>query len=501
MNIRSKLALTLTIILIVTVTAGSGYALFYIRAYILEQAVADMENDAIWMMQTLKFLPDGVQLQEELERVGDVTNYHIALYDSNGAALAAWPAGTQRSPHLHLSPDELHKLLADEPVLQTINQPDDDNIWVYATIQGSRNPARFFVINQSKSQIFQPVTDIRRIIYLGLVVAILIILVFSAILANYMARPLLKLTRDVERIAEGDTGRLIRIKRSDEIGTLSDSVNKMAQKLRSDYDHLQQLNEKQGQFFADITHEVRNPLHTIMGSLEMLELPNLDDEKRRKYVRNLRSQTERIGRLFKDLMTLQRFDSDENFVIREHVNLAELVGNVSEWYKQTAGNKDVKLVTDTHRCMVHADPGKIEQVLDNLVSNAIKFTNNGTISLKYKSTGDKVEVSVQDTGIGIPQAHWPRLFDRFYRTDKARSRDKGGTGLGLSVVKGILKAHASDIHVESDVGKGSRFYFYLAPSSRDPEWKDAENETDSGSNSNSNSNSGTRTNSSSNSTT
>ncbi len=476
MNIRSKLVLMLTIILVVTVTAGSAYALFYIRAYMLEQAVTDMESDAYWMMHTLRFLPDGVQLQEELERVGNVSNYHIALYDSNGAMLAAWPDGTQRSPHLHLRPDELRRLLADKPVLQTINQPNDDNIWVYASIQESRNPARFFAINQSKSRIFQPITDIRRIIYLGLVVAILIILVFSTILAQYMARPLLKLTRDVERIAQGDTGHVIRTKRDDEIGTLSESVNKMAQKLRADYEHLQQLNEKQGQFFADITHEVRNPLHTIMGSLEMLELPDLDDEKRRKYVRNLRSQTERIGRLFKDLMTLQRFDSDENFVIREHVNLAELVGNVSEWYRQPASNKGVKLVADTHRCMVHADPGKIEQVLDNLVSNAIKFTNNGTISLKYTNTGDKVELSVQDTGIGIPQAHWPRLFDRFYRTDKARSRDKGGTGLGLSVVKGILKAHESDIHVESEVGKGSRFYFYLAPSSRDPEWVEEEPE-------------------------
>jgi signal transduction histidine kinase len=464
MNIRSKLALTLTIILIVTVTAGSGYALFYIRAYILEQAVEDMEGDAFWMMHTLKFLPDGVQLQEELERVGRVSNYDIALYDSNGTILASFPAGIQRSPHLHLRPDELRRLLNEDPVIQTINQPEDERIWVYATIEKSRNPARFFAINQPKSQIFQPVAAIRYIISLGLVVAILLIIVMSVVLAHYMARPLLKLTRDVERIAEGDTRHVIFMKRSDEIGILSESVNKMAQKLRSDYEHLQKLNEKQSQFFADITHEVRNPLHTIMGSLEMLELPQLDDEKRRKYVRNVRSQAERIGRLFKDLMTLQRYDSDENFVIREHINLADLVDNVSGWYREPAKNKGVELVTDTHSCLVYADPGKIEQVLDNLVSNAIKFTNSGTISISYADNGDKVEVSVRDTGIGIPEAHWPRLFDRFYRTDKARSRDKGGTGLGLSVVKGILKAHKSDIHVESDVGRGSRFYFFLKPS-------------------------------------
>ena len=461
MNIRSKLAWMLTIILIVTVTTGSAYALFYIRGYMLEQAVTDMESDGYWMMHTLKFLPDGIGLQEELDRVGRATNYNIALYDSGGTMLAAYPEGTQRSPHLHLSPDEIRGLLGHMPMIRTINEPDDDYVWVYASIENSRNDARFFVINQPKNQIFQAIADIRSIIFIGLVMSILVILVLSMGLAHYMARPLLKLTRDVQRVAKGDTEHVIRINRSDEIGTLAESVNKMAQKLQADYDQLQTLNEKQRQFFTDITHEIKNPLHTIMGSLEMMELPNLKADKRQKYVNNLRSQTERIDRLFKDLMTLQRFDSDDNFVIIQKVDMADVAGNVAEWYHHIARNKGFELKIDSHSCMVYADPGKIEQVLDNLVSNAIKFTNKGSITVSYRSVGDKAEVSVKDTGIGIPEAHWERLFDRFYRTDKARSRDKGGTGLGLSVVKGILMAHDSDIQVESDVGRGSRFFFFL----------------------------------------
>ena len=464
MNIRSKLAWALTIILVITVTAGSLYAFYYIRAYMLEQAVENMENDGYWMMHTLKFLPDGVGLQDELERVGRATEYQIALYDSSGSILAAYPAGSERSPHLHLHPREVRRLLEEDDLLRTINEPDDERIRVYATISNSRNDARFFVINQTRSQIFQPIADIRQIIYVGLALSILFILVFSVLISRYMARPLLRLTRDVERVAKGDTQHVIRVNRSDEIGTLADSVNKMAQKLRSDYQHLQALNEKQRQFFADITHEVRNPLHTIMGSLEMLEMPSLDEEKRRKYVRNLRGQAERIGRLFKDLMTLQRFDSDEKFVICEHVDLADIVQDVVEWYQYSAKNKGISMEFNSHPCKVYADPGKIEQVLENLISNAIKFTNKGTISVSYRKYGDKVEISVTDTGIGIPEAHWPHLFDRFYRTDKARSRDKGGTGLGLSVVKGILKAHDSDIQLESDVGKGSRFFFLLQSS-------------------------------------
>ncbi|MEX0681751.1 MAG: ATP-binding protein [Balneolales bacterium] len=464
MKIRAKLAWILTAILVLTVTAGSAYAIYYIRAYLLEQAVSDMEKDGYLMMHTLRFFPDGVSMQEELNRVGQATDYHIALYDSQGAVLATYPDSAHRSLHLNLKPEEVNQLLRNQQTLFTINDSDSENIWVYASIQESHNAARFFVIYRIRSQVFAPVKEIRNIIYIGLVVSIVFILFFSGALAQYMARPVLKLTRDVQRIAKGDTEHHIRLKRSDEIGILGDSVNKMAQKLRSDYEHLQKLNEKQRRFFADITHEVRNPLHTIMGSLEMLELPDLNDEKRRKYVKNLQSQANRIGRLFKDLMTLQRYDSDENFVIREHVNMADIAGTVAEWYYETARRKGVEMKIDTHPCMVYADPGKIEQVLDNLVSNAIKFTNEGSVSMTYNDDGNRVEVAITDTGIGIPDTHLPHLFDRFYRTDKARSRDKGGTGLGLSVVKGILKAHGSDIHMESEVGRGSRFYFYLKSS-------------------------------------
>jgi len=119
----------------------------------------------------------------------------------------------------------------------------------------------------------------------------------------------------------------------------------------------------------------------------------------------------------------------------------------------------VKLYIDQHSCKAIGDPGKIEQVMDNLISNALKYTSEGSVDVTYKTEGSGVRVSIEDTGIGISDEHLDRLFDRFYRTDKARSRDKGGTGLGLAVVKSIIKGHGSDIHVESEVGKGTRFWF------------------------------------------
>ena len=121
----------------------------------------------------------------------------------------------------------------------------------------------------------------------------------------------------------------------------------------------------------------------------------------------------------------------------------------------------VLIVEQCEPVMVVADQNKIEQVLDNLISNAIKYTVKGEVKINCSINKDRIEISVSDSGIGIREEHVDRLFDRFYRTDKARSRDKGGTGLGLAVVKGILTAHNEEIFVESKVGKGSRFYFGL----------------------------------------
>jgi signal transduction histidine kinase len=134
---------------------------------------------------------------------------------------------------------------------------------------------------------------------------------------------------------------------------------------------------------------------------------------------------------------------------------------IAELHELNAQEKGIILTYKNPPVKVKGDPDKIEQVLENLLTNAIKFTNEGEINISVRCDSKDVIVEVSDTGIGITNDHLDRLFDRFYRTDKARSRDKGGTGLGLAVVKSILSAHQSEIRVESEPGKGSRFWFRL----------------------------------------
>jgi signal transduction histidine kinase len=327
----------------------------------------------------------------------------------------------------------------------------------YSYLPHSINGARYVRVSQLKSRIYAPVKKIRWIIYYGIFASIVLAIIVRIWMARYLTKPITQIKDAAQNIAAGDVDQQIDVDRQDEFGTLADSLNKMAMKLRKDTDQMKRYAERQRQFFADITHEIRNPLHTISASLEMLELDGLSDKKRKQYYKNAGDQVQRINRLFKDLKALQQYDSDEYFIEEHPFDLAEISNHMQEWH----GEKGLRLSVDMQPCYALGDKDKIEQVIDNLISNAIKYTNEGSVNLHYFKEGKKITVEVSDTGIGIAKEHLDRLFDRFYRTDKARSREKGGTGLGLAVVQSILKSHDTDIEVESEPGQGTTFRFRL----------------------------------------
>jgi signal transduction histidine kinase len=295
-------------------------------------------------------------------------------------------------------------------------------------------------------------------------ISIGIILLVSNRVATSLSRPIRALNDAALRIADGDVKHQVELARSDEFGTLATSINRMSERLRADLNELEAASERQTQFYADIAHEIRNPLHTLMASLDMARLEQIPAEKRVQYLENARHQTDRLSRLFNDLLTLQRFDADAAPVHLQAVELNPMLGKLRDVYADLAEQKGLTLDIPSTDAVVSADAGKLEQVLDNLISNAVKYVNQGRVWVEVNPTSDGVELRVGDTGPGIAPEHIPHLFDRFYRTDKARSRDSGGTGLGLAIVKSILDAHKVDIRVESDLGKGTLFSFTLATS-------------------------------------
>lgn len=460
MSIRAKLAWTFILLLIFGITAISSYSILFIRNYLLAEGEKQILNDSEWLAITIQNLRVDDRFETNLNEAARTSGYRIALYDENGVLYAEVPYSEEINARSDLNEEVASVLNTDgQTILE--NNPDSETMRTFTRISAELNPVNYLEVSIYKDQIYEPIKTIRWIIYTGMFISIGLVLFVSILFSRYISKPILQLESAASDIADGDVDRTLNLNRNDEFGKLADSLNKMAERFRDDNKEMKRLYEKQSQFFADITHEIRNPLHTISGSLEMLELDDLPEKKKKHYLTTAARQTHRISRLFKDLVTLQRYDSDSYFIEKKVFNLCDVISHVVDLYKPQAAAKQIDLIYEEGNHPVVADPDKIEQVIENLVSNSVKYTNSGKIEIQVDSAGDGVTVKIIDTGIGISSEHLERLFDRFYRTDKARSRDKGGTGLGLAVVKSILSAHNTDINVQSKSGEGSQFSFTL----------------------------------------
>ena len=456
MKIRNKISLTFILLLIFGVTAVSSYAIMFIRNYLLEEGRATMMTHAAWMRLTVAEAWDEDVDLDKLREIQAASGYSITVFGAEGDLLFG---SGKRDWDPELDTDLRSQV--DSTGFVLIDERDNELLYVFTSYVSGSGAKQYLRIAREKELIYEPITTIRWIIYTGMFISIGLIFLVSTLLGRYLAKPITEIKESTQKIAEGKANQVTVTDRSDEFGELARSINSMALQLREDNDRLASIHGKQSRFFEDITHEIRNPLHTIMASMELLESGKLDIEKQRRYIQNAKRQAQRMSSLFRDLLTLQRYDSDENFIQSQWFDLQRITAHLEEVYMDDALNKGLSLYVEKTPCRVLADAPKIEQVLDNLISNAIKYTSLGEIRVAYVVLDKKVTISVSDTGIGIDAEHLDNLFDRFFRTDKARSRDSGGTGLGLSVVKSILDAHGAAIQVDSKLGKGTRFWFTL----------------------------------------
>jgi two-component system phosphate regulon sensor histidine kinase PhoR len=233
----------------------------------------------------------------------------------------------------------------------------------------------------------------------------------------------------------------------------------------SDISQLRRLEQVRQEFVANASHELKTPLASIKACVETLLDGALEDvEIRVRFLQVVNEQTERLDKLVRDLLALTRIESQEQPPVLHPVALADIVDLCINRHLQYAQRKEMHLVTTppAETVQVLADEEALEQILDNLIDNAIKYTNSGgTISVRWEATGDRCRIEVEDTGIGIPQAHLGRIFERFYRVDRARSRELGGTGLGLSIVKHLTQILGGTVSVASRLGKGTTFTLEL----------------------------------------
>ena len=232
-----------------------------------------------------------------------------------------------------------------------------------------------------------------------------------------------------------------------------------------DQTRLKKLENARQEFVANVSHELRTPLSLIKGYVEtLLDGARDNPEVATKFLRTIDRNAERLKLLIEDLLTISELESGRVKLNLSAVALSSVVAKVLEDFKTRAAAKSVKLVNQVPDLAVRADVDRLEQVLGNLVDNAIKYGGaDCTVTVGGNAReGGPMEVFVQDDGPGIPPEALKRVFERFYRVDKARSREQGGTGLGLAIVKHIIQNHGGRVWATSEVSRGTTFYFTLA---------------------------------------
>jgi len=311
------------------------------------------------------------------------------------------------------------------------------------------------------------IRDLEGALAVAFGVALLVSVTLSLLIARGLTRPLSDMAAVARELAGGALGQRIQTRSNDEVGVLASTLNQMADQMDRDITALRRLEQVRKDFVANVSHELRTPLTSIKGYVEaLLDGAKDDPEEATRFLQTILKQSDRLNLILEDLLQLSQIESGLVRFKRDPVDLGALVERLVPLIKPLADKKRQAITVAIPASLppVSGDEDRLVQVLTNLLDNAVKYTpEGGAIYIAGQRSDDpaQVEFSVADTGIGIPEADRPRVFERFYRVDKARSRELGGTGLGLSIVKHIVEGHGGRIWVEGNRPSGSRFVLRL----------------------------------------
>lgn len=332
-----------------------------------------------------------------------------------------------------------------------------DTLSVFSPITVNYKVRGYVIIHKPVSSLVSFANGLASISYQTLVLLFLAAFVVLILFTYVVYIPIRKITKGAAQYAAGNFDARIDIRSNDEIGYLAASLNYMANELHT-------LEEDQRKFVSNVSHDFRSPLTSIKGYVEAIQDGTIPPEMQDKYLGIILFETERLNKLTKSLLELNKYgshgimlditDFDINYTIRMTVQTFEGI------CKEKRISFD--LILTGEKLYVSADMSKIQQVLYNLIDNAIKFSRtDSAITVETTEKNERVFVSVKDSGIGIPKDSINKIWERFYKTDLSRGKDKKGTGLGLSIVKEIIQAHSENINCISTEGVGTEFIFTL----------------------------------------
>lgn len=328
------------------------------------------------------------------------------------------------------------------------------------TIQLEQNPYfnGYLILTQPTTHVLARTTYYSNILSTFFYILMAIAGIIFLLIYIFNVRPLSKLRNGAKDFSVGHENPPICIRSNDEYGELADTLNVIGEELSK-------FDEYQRKFISNISHDFRSPLTNIRGYIQAMADGIIPPENQEKYLNIILYETERLTKLTSDLIDLNNYDRDTILLNLDAFDIHEAIRKTCDSLEGSAGQKHLRIqqqFSSQNPLVVQADQDKIMQVLHNLMDNAIKFSNpDSSILVRTRTKGEKVFISIKDSGIGIPKEDQNRIFDRFYKTDISRGKDKLGTGLGLSICRQIITAHKQTIDVVSTVDVGSEFVFTL----------------------------------------
>ena len=334
---------------------------------------------------------------------------------------------------------------------------DHEVLSIMVPITSNLDIRGYVAIHMDMSDIYADREALLSRFYLLFLILFLIFFLVLVMVLLFIYRPLKKIIRGAQEYASGNLDYNIPCSSNDEIGYLAQTLNYMS-------DELKRTDEYQRKFVANVSHDFRSPLTSIKGYVEAILDGTIPPEMQEKYLNIVLFETDRLNKLTRSMLALNRMDNKGFYLDIKDFDINTVIKNTAASFEGTCTAKriSIELLLSAEKLYVSADMLKIQQVLYNLIDNAIKFSpNHSTIRVETTERHEKVFVSVKDSGIGLPRESLSKIWERFYKIDASRGKDRKGTGLGLAIVKEIISAHKQNINVISTEGIGTEFVFSL----------------------------------------
>jgi len=467
-SLYTKLVFIMLLLIVSLMAVVGAFLVSEIRAFYLDDFYEKMqtvfENPNI--AEDLYTASNGaVNMDEAAQNMADILKAYSGQLGIDSGSRNYYILNGQTGKVITGSGPETDNLATTQNILTAISGEagyESDSSTAYMDValpfEGKSN-SYIVYIKDNKSTIHELSSVLFGILGRALLIGLIISVLLSLLLAKAMVTPLQNLTKAAERVAAGDFSPELSSDAHDEIGVLTRTFNRMAGQLEKTLDDLKKSEAMRRDFVANVSHELRTPITSIRSYAETLQdSENLPKQTEREFLGVIVNESDRMTKIVQDLLMLSRFDAGSIEFTLERFPFEKSLHDVYNAMLLEAQKHKHRFTLELKTGIpdIVADKARIEQVLINMVSNAIKYTRDGgVISMSAGKKDDVVWVSVRDNGIGIPKEDIGKVFDRFYRVDKARSRESGGTGLGLSIAKEIVARHDGSIELSSRQGKGT----------------------------------------------